>query len=130
MTKTSLYRHADFDIEEEDGCYLLPEDVADPVIAALHSNSIGEMTITLRPQFHRIHKKTRCKEMSNDELYSMFCCTEAMKYILDQSLHYFSLAGLDYTSEIARMKDRGELPCHNKKDGMARIEQLKKALIS
>lgn len=130
MTKTSLYRNADFDIEEEDGCYLLSEDVADPVIAALKSDHIGEMTITIRPQFHRIHKKKSSVDGSSDELYSLFCCTEAMKHILDQSIHYFSLTGVDYMSEITRMKDRGELPCHNKKDGMARIEQLKRTLIS
>ena len=129
MTLTSLYRNADFDVEEEDGCYLLPEDVADPIIAAIRADHVGEMTITIRPQLHRIHRKTDTVN-SHDKLYSLFCCTEAMKQILDQCLHYFSLTGLDYESEITSMKERGELPCHNKKEGMERIEQLKRNLIS
>lgn len=121
MTKTSLYRNADFDIEEEDGCYLLPSDVTEPVLAAIRSEHAGEMQITIRPQFHRIHKKHL--------YYSLFCCTESMKQILDQCLHYFTLTGIDYETEIAKMKERGELPCHNKKEGMERIEQLKKSLL-
>ena len=129
ITKTSLYRNADFDIEEEEGCYLLPEDVADPVIAAIRSEHTGEMELSIRPQLHRIHRKANKKEVS-DELYSLFCCTEAMKQILNQSLHYYSLTGLDYEAAIASMKARGELPCHNKKEGMERIEQLKRNLIS
>ena len=52
-----------------------------------------------------------------------------MKHILDQSLYYFSLTGVDYESEIARMKDIGELPCKNKKEGMDRIERLKQRLL-
>ena len=130
MTKTALYRNADFDIDEEDGCYLLPEDTAEPLIAALRSEHTGSMEITLQPQFHRIRKKTPKKVSTHNELYSLFCCTEAMKHILDQSLYYFSLADIDYLSEIARMKDLGELPCKNKKEGMERIEQLKQRLIS
>ena len=129
MTKTSLYRNADFDVEDQDGCYLLPEDVADPIITALQTDHIGEMTITLRPQFHRIHKKDKSIKESSDEIYKLFSCTEAMKQILHQSLYYFSLIGIDYESEIERMKERGELPCRNKKEGMERIEQLKRKLI-
>ncbi len=129
MTKTSLYRNADFDIEEQDGCYLLPDDVAEPVISALHTGHIGEMTITLRPQFHRIHKKDKSIKEPSDEVYKLFSCTEAMKQILHQSLYYFSLTGIDYESEIERMKERGELPCKNKKEGMDRIEQLKRKFI-
>ena len=130
MTKTALYRNADFDVEDEDGCYLLPDDIAEPVITAILSENIGSTEITLRPQFHRIHKIIQHTGKSSDEYYKLFCCTEAMKQILDQCLHYFSLTGTDYEAEISRMKENGELPCHNKKEGMERIEQLKRKLIS
>ena len=57
---------------------MLPEDVADPIIAAIQADHVGEMTITIRPQLHRIHRKTGAIN-SHDKLYSLFGCTEAMK---------------------------------------------------
>lgn len=58
MTKTDLYRNADFEQGEEEDSYLLPEEVADTVRDILQMRKGAVVTeITLRPQLHRIRRK-------------------------------------------------------------------------
>lgn len=58
MTRTALYRNADFTCAEEEGTYLSPEDVAEAVGTALATDQGRLYTdMTLVPQFHRIQKK-------------------------------------------------------------------------
>ena len=58
MTRTDLYRNADFEASSDDGAALDPEDVAEAVADVLDMEPgrvITEMTIT--PQYQRIQKK-------------------------------------------------------------------------
>lgn len=56
MTKTNLYRNADF-TAEEDAC-LFPEDIADTISYVLSCGEHFNVTeLTLQPQKHRIRKK-------------------------------------------------------------------------
>lgn len=58
MTKTSLYREADFEQGEEAESYLLPEEVAEAVGYVLEQREGLVVTdLTLRPQLHRIKRK-------------------------------------------------------------------------
>ena len=60
MTKTNLYRDADFEQGEEVESYLLPEEVAEAMRFALEQREGVVVTdLTLRPQLHRIKKKTK-----------------------------------------------------------------------
>lgn len=60
MTKTALYRNADFTVGEETESYLLPEEVAQAVAFVLRQREgLVVSEITLRPQLHRIAKKPR-----------------------------------------------------------------------
>lgn len=57
MTKTSLYRHADFREGDEEDSYLLPEETAEAVAYVLSQREGMVVTdITLRPQRHRIKR--------------------------------------------------------------------------
>lgn len=59
MTQTNLYRNADFKEGEEPASYLLPEDVAGAVEWILgQRDSVIVTDITLKPQIHRIRRKT------------------------------------------------------------------------
>lgn len=59
MTQTNLYRNADFREGDETDSYLLPEDVAGAVEWILEQREGVIVTdITLRPQIHRIKRKT------------------------------------------------------------------------
>ena len=59
MTQTNLYRNADFREGDEPESYLLPEDVAKAVEWILSQRGGVIVTdITLKPQLHRIKKKT------------------------------------------------------------------------
>lgn len=58
MTKTNLYRNADFREGDEIESYLLPEEVADAVEFILSQREgIIVADITLKPQIHRIKRK-------------------------------------------------------------------------
>lgn len=58
MTRTNLYRNADFREGNEAESYLLPEEVAGAVEFALSQREGMVVTdITLKPQLHRIKKK-------------------------------------------------------------------------
>ena len=58
MTKTDLYRNADFAQGEEEASYLFPEEVAETVRDILQMRKGAVVTeITLRPQLHRIRRK-------------------------------------------------------------------------
>lgn len=58
MTKTNLYRNADFEEGEEEASYLQPEEVAQAVRYVLSQREgMVVSDITLRPQLHRIRRK-------------------------------------------------------------------------
>lgn len=66
MTKTRLYRHADFCEAEEEDCYLLPQETADAVAYVLSQREGMAVTeVTLKPQRHRIKKGIR-REAANE----------------------------------------------------------------
>lgn len=59
MTRTQLYRNADFQEGEEPDSFLLPEEVAEAVRYILSQRDGMAVTeMTLRPQKHRIRRKT------------------------------------------------------------------------
>ena len=58
MTQTNLYRNADFREGDEEGSYLLPEEIADAVEFVLSQREGMVVTdLTLKPQLHRIRRK-------------------------------------------------------------------------
>ncbi len=63
MTKTELYRNADFTVGEETESYLLPQDVADAVAYIVEQREgVVVSEVTLRPQYHRIRRKPVTKK--------------------------------------------------------------------
>ena len=63
MTKTELYRNADFTVGEETESYLLPQDVADAVAYIVgQREGVAVSEVTLRPQYHRIRRKPVTKK--------------------------------------------------------------------
>lgn len=56
MTATNLYRNANFEADEEEGCCLYPADIKDCLHYILHTNAIVNQ-IVLRPQYHRLKRK-------------------------------------------------------------------------
>ncbi len=58
MTKTNLYRNADFREGDESGTYLVPEEVAEAVEFMLSQREDMIVSdLTLKPQIHRIKRK-------------------------------------------------------------------------
>ena len=58
MTRTNLYRNADFKEGDEEEAYLLPEEIADAVKYVLSQREgLVISDITLKPQLHRIRRK-------------------------------------------------------------------------
>lgn len=68
MTKTDLYRHADFQEGDEAESYLLPDEVADAVEFVLTKRAgMVVSDITLKPQIHRIRRKQANSNKNKDE---------------------------------------------------------------
>lgn len=62
MTKTNLYRNADFKEGDEESSYLMPEEVANAVEYILNQREgLVVSDITLKPQLHRIKRKPKSK---------------------------------------------------------------------
>lgn len=60
MTRTNLYRNADFCTDDDSRAYLLPEEVAAAVAFALEQRDGAIVTeLTVRPQLHRIKRKIK-----------------------------------------------------------------------
>ena len=58
MTRTNLYRNADFEASNDAGCSLVPGDVAEAVLSVLRApEGVCVPELVLTPQYHRIAKK-------------------------------------------------------------------------
>lgn len=67
MTKTDLYRNADFREGDEAESYLLPEEVADAVEFVLNQRAgVVVSDISLKPQLHRIKRKNPADGIKNE----------------------------------------------------------------
>lgn len=67
MTRTALYRNADFAASEEAGCSLAPEEVAEAVLAVLHApEGVAVPELVLTPQYRRIARKREQASPSED----------------------------------------------------------------
>ncbi len=64
-----------------------------------------------------------------EKILEEFCCSETMKAMFLQCIHYWSLAGTDYRKELEKMREAGELPCRDKREGKKRFEQLRENLL-
>lgn len=63
MTKTNLYRNADFNVGNTEDTYLNPNEVADAVSFVLNQREGMVISdITLKPQYHRLTKSSRNKK--------------------------------------------------------------------
>lgn len=68
MTKTNLYRNADFQEGEEPASYLLPEEIADAVEFVLgQREGLVVSDLKLKPQLHRIRRKQKVTNAKNKD---------------------------------------------------------------
>lgn len=72
MTKTELYRHADFEQGKERESYLEPSQVAEAVAYALGQEAVI-VKLMLRPQLHRIRRKS-AEEFTEERNNEAFVC--------------------------------------------------------
>lgn len=68
MTRTNLYRNADFQEGEESASYLLPEEIADAVEFVLgQREGLVVSDLKLKPQLHRIRRKQKVTNAKNKD---------------------------------------------------------------
>lgn len=87
-------------------------------------------------QIFTISQKSSCRKngLSQEEerLVEMFCadlhCSKAMRDSMVQYIRYLTLTGVDYTSIIQNMYEKGLLPCKDKREGKQRFEEFKRSL--
>lgn len=56
-------------------------------------------------------------------------CSQTMRLAVVQCVRYWTLAGVDYTGLLERMRADGELPCRDRREGKKRFDELKQRLL-
>ncbi len=74
----------------------------------------------------RQHKE---EEKQVERLSEELHCSQTMKNEVRQYIRYWSLSGVDYQDKIQRMREQGELPCSDKREGKRRFVELKRGFI-
>lgn len=64
-----------------------------------------------------------------ENLCEQLHASETMGMAVRQCIRYWMLAGVDYQSVLGRMRERGELPCKDRREGKRRFAELKKRLL-
>lgn len=62
-------------------------------------------------------------------VYSDMHCSDTMKAVLNQHIHYCILAGVDYKNIMEELYLQGKLPCSCKREGKLCFEELRKRLL-
>lgn len=60
-----------------------------------------------------------------ETIYEEFCCSQTMKHSLCQCVRYWKLSGIDYESTLQKMRQEGELPCMDRREGKKKFEEFK-----
>lgn len=64
-----------------------------------------------------------------NRVYSDMHCSDTMKAVLNQHIHYCILAGIDYKNIMEELYLQGKLPCSCKREGKVYFEELRKRLL-
>ena len=66
---------------------------------------------------------------SLEKIYEELHCSESMKHSVFQLVKYCRSAHIDYEKEFREMRDFGELPCRDRREGKRVLDRLKKKLL-
>lgn len=64
-----------------------------------------------------------------EQLYEELHCSQTMKNEVLQCVRYWTLAGVDYQNVLDDMREKEQLPCHDRREGKKRFEELKHRLL-
>lgn len=76
-----------------------------------------------------VHEGERTSEQGLEQLCQELHCSETMRMAVRQCVRYWSLSGIDYQAVIRQMREQGELPCRDRREGKKRFGELKKRLL-
>lgn len=87
-------------------------------LRCIQQNQNSQKTVLKEEQAREIEKL--CDELR---------CSKVMELSLKQYLKYCMLAEIDYNMAVKAMYQEGSLPCHDKREGKKRLEELKRRLL-
>lgn len=64
-----------------------------------------------------------------ENLCEQLHASETMRMAVRQCIRYWMLAGVDYQSVLSQMRECGELPCKDRREGKRRFAELKRRLL-
>lgn len=92
-----------------------------------------EKNFALKDSSSDIDKKKKIPECGMDfgseRICEEFHCSQSMKHTLLQYIRYWQLMETDYQKELQIMRDNGELPCKDRREGKKKLEELKNRLL-
>lgn len=89
---------------------------------------VSDLGQALEPDEERLRREQYCMNTA-EQLCQELHCSQTMRAAVVQCVRYWTLADVDYQKVLDEMRADGELPCHDRREGKKRFEELKQRLL-
>ena len=89
---------------------------------------VSDLGQALEPDEEQLRKEQHCMTVA-EQLCLELHCSQTMRAAVVQCVRYWTLADVDYQKVLDEMRADGKLPCHDRREGKKRFEELKQRLL-
>jgi nucleoside phosphorylase len=89
---------------------------------------VSDLGQALEPDEERLRREQYCMNTA-EQLCQELHCSQTMRAAVVQCVRYWTLADVNYQKVLDTMRADGKLPCHDRREGKKRFEELKQRLL-
>lgn len=89
---------------------------------------VSDLGQALEPDEERLRREQYCMNTA-EQLCQELHCSQTMRAAVVQCVRYWTLADVNYQKVLDEMRADGKLPCHDRREGKKRFEELKQRLL-
>ena len=89
---------------------------------------VSDLGQALEPDEEQQRKEQHCMTVA-EQLCQELHCSQTMRAAVVQCVRYWTLAEVNYQKVLDEMRADGKLPCHDRREGKKRFEELKQRLL-
>ncbi len=89
---------------------------------------VSDLGQALEPDEEQLRKEQHCMTVA-EQLCLELHCSLTMRAAVVQCVRYWTLADVNYQKVLDEMRADGKLPCHDRREGKKRFEELKQRLL-
>ena len=89
---------------------------------------VSNLGQALEPDEERLRREQYCMNTA-EQLCQELHCSQTMRAAVVQCVRYWTLADVNYQKVLDTMRADGKLPCHDRREGKKRFEELKQRLL-